>query len=191
MKLIIGLGNPGKSYAGNRHNMGFQCLEYFASRYRIPINKRRLRLKSLKAKYGMGEVAGLQVVLAKPRTYMNNSGEAVGQLMRRLDVQMENLIVIYDDMDLPLGKLRIRQRGGAAGHNGLSSIIRSLESEEFPRIRVGIGRPDVDEVSYVLGNFTAEEKNIARETIVRVSDVILCILTEGLEAAMNRFNAAP
>ena len=188
MKLIVGLGNPGKSYAGNRHNMGFQCLDYFASRHRIPINKRRLRLKTLKAKYGIGEVAGLQVMLAKPRTYMNNSGEAVGQLMRRLNVQMENLIVIYDDMDLPLGKLRIRQRGGAAGHNGLSSIIRSLGSEEFPRIRVGIGRPDVDEVSYVLGNFTAEEKKVATETVVRVSDVILCILTDGLEAAMNRNN---
>jgi PTH1 family peptidyl-tRNA hydrolase len=91
-------------------------------------------------------------------------------------------------MDLPLGKLRIRQRGGAAGHNGLSSIIRSLGSEEFPRIRIGIGRPDVDEVSYVLGNFTAEEKIIARETVVRVSDVILCILTDGLEATMNRYN---
>ena len=119
---------------------------------------------------------------------MNNSGEAVGQLMRRLDVPLEDLIVIYDDMDLPLCKLRIRQRGGAAGHNGLSSIIRSLGSEEFPRIRVGIGRPDVDDVSYVLGNFTTEEKNIARETVARVSDVILCILTEGLEAAMNHYN---
>lgn len=188
MKLIVGLGNPGKSYAGNRHNVGFQCLDYFASRHRIPINKRRLRLKSLKAKYGMGEVAGIQVVLAKPRTYMNNSGEAVRQLLRRLDVQLENLIVIYDDMDLPLGKLRIRQRGGAAGHNGIASIIRSLGSEEFPRIRVGIGRPDVDEVSYVLGDFTTEEKNIATETVVRVSDAMLCILTEGLEAAMNRYN---
>jgi PTH1 family peptidyl-tRNA hydrolase len=188
MKLIVGLGNPGKSYAGNRHNMGFQCLDYFASRHRIPINKRRLRLKSLKTKYGMGEVADMQVVLAKPQTYMNNSGEAVGQLMRRLDVQLENLIVIYDDMDLPLGKLRIRQRGGAAGHNGIASIIRSLGNEEFPRIRVGIGRPDVDEVSYVLGNFTTEEKKIATETIVRVSDVILCILTDGLEAAMNQYN---
>jgi PTH1 family peptidyl-tRNA hydrolase len=188
MKLIVGLGNPGKSYASNRHNTGFQCLDYFASQHRIPINKGRLRLKSLKAKYGMGEVAGMQVVLAKPRTYMNKSGEAVGQLMRRLDVPPGDLIVIYDDMDLPLGKLRIRQRGGAAGHNGIASIIRSLGSEEFPRIRVGIGRPNVDEVSYVLGNFTAEEKNIARETVVRVSDVILCILTEGLEAAMNRYN---
>ena len=158
MKLIVGLGNPGKGYACNRHNMGFQCLDYLASQHRIPINKRRLRLKSLKAKYGMGEVAGMQVVLAKPRTYMNNSGEAVGQMLRRLDVPLENLIVIYDDMDLPLGKLRIRQRGGAAGHNGLSSIIRSLGSEDFPRIRVGIGRPDADEVSYVLSNFTAEEK---------------------------------
>lgn len=188
MKLIIGLGNPGKSYSGNRHNVGFQCIDYFASEHHIPVKERRLRLKVLKAKYGTGEVAGTPVVLAKPRTYMNHSGVAVAQLIRRFGVPLDDLLVLYDDLDLPLGTLRIRQRGGAAGHKGAASIIASLESEEFPRIRVGIGHPENDEVSYVLSDFTAEEKDIAREAIARVTDVILCILAEGIEEAMNRYN---
>jgi PTH1 family peptidyl-tRNA hydrolase len=188
MKLIIGLGNPGRNYAGNRHNVGFQCIDYFAGQHHIPIKQRRLRLKALKAKYGMGEVAGTPVVLAKPRTYMNHSGVAVAQLVRRFGVPLGDLLVLYDDLDLPLGTLRIRQRGGAAGHKGAVSIIASLESEEFPRIRVGIGRPESDEVSYVLSDFTAEEKDTAREVTARVTDVILCILAEGIEAAMNRYN---
>ena len=188
MKLIVGLGNPGKSYAGNRHNVGFQCLDYFAREHRIPIKERRFRLKALKAKYGMGEVAGTPLVLAKPRTYMNNSGAAVIQLVRRFEISPDNLIVIYDDMDLPLGKLRIRQRGSAAGHKGVASIIASLKSEDFPRIRVGIGRPNGDEVSYVLSDFSAEEKDIAGEAFSRVADAILCILNEGIQAAMNRYN---
>jgi len=188
MKLIVGLGNPGKSYAGNRHNVGFQCLDYFAIKHRIPIKERRLRLKTLKSKFGRGEVAGTPVVLAKPRTYMNHSGAAVAQLVRRFNVPLDDLIVIYDDLDLPLGRLRIRQRGGAAGHRGVASIIASLGSEEFPRIRVGIGRPDSDEVSYVLSDFTAEEKEIAREAVAQVTDALLCILAEGIEAAMNRYN---
>ena len=188
MKLIVGLGNPGKSYAGNRHNVGFQCLDHFATQHRIPIKERRLRLKTLKAKYGTGEVAGTPLILAKPRTYMNHSGAAVVQLVRRFEISLDNLIVIYDDLDLPLGKLRIRQRGGVAGHKGVASIITSLGSEEFYRIRVGIGRPDGDDVSYVLSDFSAEEKDIAGEAFARVADAILCILTEGIETAMNRYN---
>lgn len=188
MKLIVGLGNPGKGYAGNRHNVGFQCLDYFAREHRIPIKERRLRLKAIKAKYGTGEVAGTQLILAKPRTYMNNSGAAVVQLVRRFEIPLDNLIVIYDDLDLPLGKLRIRQRGGAAGHKGVASIITSLGSEEFHRIRVGIGRPDGDEVSYVLSDFSAGEKDIAGEAFAQVADALLCIITEGIQAAMNRYN---
>jgi PTH1 family peptidyl-tRNA hydrolase len=188
MKLIVGLGNPGKSYAGNRHNVGFQCLDYFATQHRIPIKERRLRLKTLKAKFGSGMVTGTPVVLAKPRTYMNNSGAPVAQLVRRFDIALDDLIVVYDDLDLPLGKLRIRQRGGAAGHKGVASIIASMRSEDFPRIRVGISRPEGDEVSYVLSDFSPKEKDIAREAVARVADALLCILTEGIEAAMNRYN---
>ena len=188
MKLIVGLGNPGKAYINNRHNVGFQCLDHFASQYRIPIKERRLRLKALKAKYGMGEVAGTPVVLAKPRTYMNHSGAAVAQLVHRFGVPLDDLLVIYDDLDLPLGKLRIRQRGGAAGHKGVASIIASLASDQFPRIRVGIGHPEGDEVAYVLSDFTAEEKDIVRETVAQVADALHCILAAGIKAAMNRYN---
>lgn len=189
MKLIVGLGNPGNSYAGNRHNVGFQCLDYFARLHRIPIKERRLKLKALKAKYGMGEVAGIPVVLAKPRTFMNVSGQAVAQLVRRFDVPLEDLIVIHDDLDLPLGKVRIRPRGGSAGHKGVESIMSSLGTQDFPRIRVGIGCPDYgDEVAYVLSDFAAEEKDIVTAAIATVADAIYCILTDGIEAAMNRYN---
>lgn len=184
MKLIIGLGNPGKAHANNRHNVGFQCLNHFARLHRISLNERKAR-----AKVGMGDVAGVQVVLAKPRTYMNLSGEAVGRLVRQLGVHLDDLIVICDDLDLPIGKIRIRQRGGSAGHKGVQSIIASLESEEFLRIRVGIGRPDDgDEVAYVLSDFTAAEKGLIKQAIATVSDAIYCILAEGIEAAMNRYN---
>jgi PTH1 family peptidyl-tRNA hydrolase len=188
MKLIVGLGNPGASYAGNRHNVGFRCIDYLSRKHGIPVNKRRLRLKSLNALYGIGEIAGTPVVLARPRTYMNLSGTAVAQLVHRFDVPLSDLIVIYDDMDLPTGKIRLRPGGGAGGHNGAASIIASLGSGDFTRIRIGIGHPDGDEVSYVLSNFAAAEKNAINEALSRAADAIGCILTEGLEAAMNRYN---
>lgn len=188
MKLIVGLGNPGPRYAGNRHNVGFRCVDHISRRHGIPINKRRLRLKSLNAIYGTGEVTGIPVVLAKPRTYMNLSGTAVAQLVRRFGLSPGDLIVVYDDMDLPTGKLRIRPGGGAGGHNGIASVIASLGSEDFARIRIGIGRPDGDEVSYVLSDFSDVEKKAIDEAVARAADAIACILTEGLEAAMNRYN---
>lgn len=188
MKLIVGLGNPGASYAGNRHNVGFRCVDYLSRRHIIPVNKRRLRLKSLNAIYGIGEIAGTPVILAKPRTYMNLSGTAVSQLVRRFDVSLGDLIVIYDDMDLPTGKIRIRPTGGAGGHNGMASIIASLGSEDFTRLRIGIGRPDGDEVSYVLNDFSDAEKQSIDDALAGAADAIGCILTQGLEAAMNRYN---
>ena len=183
MKLIVGLGNPGRAYAGNRHNVGFQCVDYFARKHRIAISERKAR-----AKIGIGEVDEKRVVLAKPRTFMNLSGQAVSRLMRQFNLPVEDLVVICDDMDLPLGRVRIRQRGGSAGHKGMESIIDSLGSQDFPRIRVGIGRPDGDEVSYVLSDFTAEEKDMVREAVAEVADALYCIFTEGIEAAMNRYN---
>ena len=183
MKLIVGLGNPGRAYAGNRHNVGFQCVDYFARKHRIAISERKAR-----AKIGIGEVDEKRVVLAKPRTFMNLSGQAVSRLMRQFNLPVEDLVVICDDMDLPLGRVRIRQRGGSAGHKGMESIIDSLGSQDFPRIRVGIGRPDGDEVSYVLSDFTADEKEVVREAVAEVADALFCILTEGIEAAMNRYN---
>jgi PTH1 family peptidyl-tRNA hydrolase len=119
---------------------------------------------------------------------MNLSGEAVGRLVRRFGLPLEDLLVIHDDLDLPVGKVRIRQRGGSGGHKGVQSIIASLGSQDFPRIRVGIGRPDGDEISYVLSDFTAEEKQVIEEAVSTAADAIHCILAEGIEAAMNRYN---
>ena len=188
MKLIVGLGNPGKAYAGNRHNVGFQCIDRFAGEHRIPVRERRLRLKPLRAVFGRGEVEGTPVVLAKPRTFMNLSGKAVAQLVRRFGVAPDDLIVIHDDMDLPPGKLRIRPGGSAGGHKGVASIIDSLGTDGFARVRIGIGRPDGDEVSYVLGSFTAEEKDTVTEAVGRAAEAVRCILSDGIEAAMNRYN---
>jgi PTH1 family peptidyl-tRNA hydrolase len=188
MKIIIGLGNPGKGYAHNRHNVGFQCLDYFARRHRIEIKERRWRERSMRARFGTGDINGTAVVLAKPTTFMNLSGQAVWQLIHRFKAALVDIIVICDDMDLPLGKMRIRQQGGSGGHKGIASIINSVGSDDFTRIRVGIGRPDDDEVSFVLSNFPTEDKQIIGKVVVQVSDVIDCILSEGIETAMNRYN---
>lgn len=189
MKLIIGLGNPGKEHSTNRHNIGFLCLNNFAKVHRISLDK-----KQGKARVGTGVVAGNEVVLAKPQTYMNASGQSVSLLMQKYKISPGNLIVVHDDLDLPLGKVRIRQGSRAGGHNGIKSIIASLGTQDFIRIRVGISRPQREGeeecgiVDYVLGDFTAEDKPLIEETIHRVSEAVICLITEGLTAAMNKFN---
>ena len=188
MKLIVGLGNPGKGYTNNRHNVGFQCVDNFARRHKIQIKERRLGERSLRSKFATGDIDGTSVLLAKPRTFMNLSGDAVSQLVRRFKIAPGDIVVIHDDMDLPPGKIRIRQRGGSGGHKGISSIINSLGSDEFIRIRVGIGHPENDEVSYVLGDFSPEDRQVIDKAVKQVSDIIDCILSEGIETAMNRFN---
>ena len=193
MKLIVGLGNPGRGYANNRHNIGFVCLNHFARTQGIRFDK-----KQCKARIGLGEVAGSEVLLAKPQTYMNRSGQSVRLLVDKFNISPDNLLVIHDDLDLPLGKIRIRQGGSAGGHKGAGSIITELGSQNFIRIRVGIGRPDKNEgftefsdddiIAYVLSDFTPDEKQAISQVIPRVSEAILCLLTEGLVAAMNRYN---
>ena len=189
MKLIVGLGNPGRSYANNRHNIGFICLNHFARTHGIRFDK-----KQGNARTGTGEVGGNKVVLAKPQTYMNLSGESVSRLVRKFSVDLDDLIVIHDDLDLPLGKIRIRQAGGSGGHKGIDSIIASLKNQDFLRLRVGIGRPAVTEpsesdiIAYVLTDFTPDEKQAINGVVPRVSESILCLLTEGLTAAMNKYN---
>ena len=188
-KLIVGLGNPGPGYAHNRHNLGFMCLNHFARSHGIRFDR-----KQGKARIGTCEVAGSKVVLARPQTYMNLSGQAVSRLVRKFNISLDNLLVIHDDLDLPLGKIRLRQGGGSAGHKGIKSIVAELGSQDFFRIRVGIGRPSVaemteaDVVAYVLSDFTIEEKKIVTRVIPRVSEAVLCLLTEGLTIAMNKFN---
>ena len=192
MKLIVGLGNPGKLYINNRHNVGFKCLDLFAREQGISLNQRKGRSQS-----GMGEVAGEKVVLAKPKTFMNLSGEAVSALVHRYRLSPGDILVVYDDLDLPLGKIRIREKGSSGGHKGLKSIIAHLGTQDFPRIRVGIaplesdaGSPPekVDAVEHVLGDFTDREKSVMKEVYSTVAAAIHCLLTEGIAAAMNKYN---
>jgi len=191
MKLIVGLGNPGKTYAHNRHNVGFRCLNYFARLHSIRLDHRQCR-----AKVGLGEVSGEKLLLAKPRTFVNLSGNSVAGLVHKHDIPLSNLLVIYDDLDLPLGKIRLRQSGSSGGHKGMNSIISALGSEDFPRIRVGIGRPQAEEqsisedaiVNYVLSDFFPQEEAIIKPVIVKVAEAIDCFLTQGIEAAMSKFN---
>jgi len=193
MNLIVGLGNPGRGYATNRHNVGFICLSHFARTQGIRFDKKQGR-----ARIGTGEVADSKVVIAKPQTYMNLSGESVSRLIKKFDINLDNLLVIHDDLDLPLGRIRIRHGGSSGGHKGIDSIINELGSQDFIHLRVGIGRPPKNEdttessddeiITYVLSDFTPDEKQTIAQVIPRVSEAIYCLLTEGLTAAMNRYN---
>ncbi len=190
MKLIVGLGNPGKEYASNRHNIGFMCINHFARLHRISLDKKQAR-----ARTGRGTIAGIEVLLAKPQTYMNLSGFSVNQLAGKNQIDLADLIVVHDDLDLTLGKIRVRQGSSAAGHNGVKSLIACLGSQDFVRIRVGISRPQLGkEVSeetvkdYVLGDFDSGDRQIIDEVIQRVSDALLSLITEGLVTTMNKFN---
>jgi len=193
MKLIVGLGNPGRGYANNRHNVGFMCLRYFARTQGIRFDK-----KQGQARIGVGEIAGGKLVVARPQTYMNLSGQSVSRLVKKFNINLDNLLVIHDDLDLPLGKIRIRQGGGSGGHKGVDSIITWLGSQDFLRLRVGIGRPaippasaeisEADIIAYVLSDFTPGEKQTITRVIPGVSEAILCLITEGLMAAMNKYN---
>ncbi|MCX6010457.1 MAG: aminoacyl-tRNA hydrolase [Chloroflexi bacterium] len=193
MNLIIGLGNPGKAYAHNRHNIGFRCINHLARLHSISMKQHQCRCQ-----VGTGEIAGVEVLLAKPKTFVNLSGEAVGRLMRKYKIPVNDLLVINDDLDLPLGKLRLRPGGSAGGHKGINSIISALGSDDFCRIKVGIGRPTkeygtaiTDEdviVGYVLSDFTPQEEAVIKPVIARAAEAIKSILTEGITAAMNEFN---
>jgi PTH1 family peptidyl-tRNA hydrolase len=193
MKLIIGLGNPGTGYAQNRHNIGFMCVNRLARENKISFNK-----KQGLARIGSGEIAGESIVIARPQTYMNNSGASVSRLVKRYKTGPADLVVIHDDMDLPTGKIRIRKGRGSGGHKGIESIIAHLGNGNFTRVRVGIGRPefsgdsDTDKeqavIDYVLSDFTLQEKKIIDGAIPEVSRAITCLLTEGTDAAMNKYN---
>lgn len=185
--LIVGLGNPGRQYAGNRHNVGFQCLDYVARLYEIPLTKHRF-----KAVYGEGAIIGKRVVLAEPQTFMNASGEAVGPLVHWFKVPLDHLLVIYDDLDLEVGQVRVRPNGGSGGHNGLRSIIAQLKSQEFPRVRVGIGRPSAgDPADYVLNDFSRDQAPVIAAAYQRVDEVIRIYLEKGIQEAMNLYNGQP
>jgi len=185
LKLIVGLGNPGKNYCGSRHNVGFRVISALADKYNI----RRTFLKN-DALLTKGKIENKKVILAQPTTYMNHSGKAVIRLLNYYKIDREDMIVIYDDMDLDVGIIRIRKKGSSAGHNGLKSVINFLETNKFPRIRIGIGQPgeNINAVDYVLGKFTPDEKKIINEAIKKAVESIKDIYLAGFMSAMNKYN---
>lgn len=186
--LITGLGNPGREYRFNRHNVGFMLLDKLAEHLEVSFS--RLESKALVTKTNYSNA---RLILVKPQTYMNNSGQAVGSLLRFYKVPLENLFVVYDDVDLPLGTIRIRSGGGSAGQKGMKSIIERLGSQDFPRIRIGVGRPPgrMSAADYVLQDFSSDEKTLISETLDRGVEATLMFVREGLETAMNRYNGTP
>jgi len=186
-RIIVGLGNPGPRYRDTRHNVGFGCVDLLAERWGIVINDRR-RTTVL----GQGFHDGLPVALAKPRTFMNLSGESVAYLLARFGGRPEDLVIVYDEMALPLGRIRLRARGSDAGHNGIKDIIRTVRTIDFPRLRIGIGGPGMSgSVDHVLGRFSDAEQPAANDAIGRAADAVECLLSEGIDIAMNRYNTDP
>ena len=184
MKIVVGLGNPGARYKDTRHNIGFQVLDELARRWRSETWKRRFEAEVSEHR------AGGPVLLVKPQTFMNLSGEAVREAAKFYKVDPQDIIAIHDDLDLPAGRLRIRERGGAGGHKGIQSMIVQLGTDAFVRVKFGIGRPPAewDTADYVLGRFSPEEQPSISQTIGLAADAVEAILAEGTSAAMNRFN---
>ena len=183
--LIVGLGNPGLAYRHNRHNVGFMVADALAEKLEIPLKRVKF-----KAQIGNGKLEGIPIIIAKPLTFMNNSGEAVAPLVRYIKVPLERLLVIHDDMDLPLGTLRMRPSGGSAGHNGMLSIFDKLGTNAIPRLRVGIGRPPgrMDPADYVLQDFPKSDEELLKMVIAQACEAALAFITTGLEKAMNTYN---
>jgi peptidyl-tRNA hydrolase, PTH1 family len=183
--LITGLGNPGREYRETRHNIGFMLVDQLAQRLGVSFS--RLESKALVTK---GEYQGRRLVLAKPQTFMNLSGSAVGSLMRFYKVPLSNLLVAYDDVDLPLGTIRLRAEGGSAGQKGMASIIERLGTQDFPRLRLGIGRPPgrMDAAAYVLQPFKKDDADLLPVVLERAVEAVLVFVTSGLESAMNQYN---
>lgn len=184
--MLVCLGNPGDQYENTRHNVGFMVADQLGERYRLPIQK--LKFKALTNVF---TISGEKVLVMKPVTYMNLSGEAVGEAARFYKLPPERVLVISDDVSLPLGKLRIRKGGSAGGHNGLKSIIQHLGTDQFPRIKVGVGQkphPDYDMADWVLSKFAGEDLKTITEAIRKAADAVECLIQEGPDKAMNRFN---
>jgi PTH1 family peptidyl-tRNA hydrolase len=187
MVIILGLGNPGPRYLLTRHNIGFRVVDTLSEQFRIPLYK-----AGHHSYYGRGQVGGNDAVLAKPVTYMNRSGLAALALCRAFAVKPSGLLVVYDDLDLPPGKIRLRPRGGSGGHKGLESVIFHLQSEDFPRLRIGIGRPDTEEAAdYVLAEFNRLEAGEQEQVLKTAARAAAVFVREGIDTAMNRYNRNP
>lgn len=185
MKLIVGLGNPTKEYDGTRHNIGFMAIDALAREYNIAVDT--LKHKAL---IGKGMIEGQKVILAKPVTYMNLSGEAVRAIADYYKILPEDIVIIFDDTTLDVGRIRIRKKGSAGGHNGIKNIIAHLGTTEFPRIKIGIGakRPGQDLAEYVLARFPNEEKETLRQVLEDVKKVVALMVWDDIEEAMNQYN---
>lgn len=186
MYYIVGLGNPGLQYENTRHNVGFMTINYLANKYDIDV--RKSKFKSL---YGQGEISGHKVMLIKPQTYMNNSGEAVREIRNFYKFDIDKLIVIYDDIDIDFGTIRIRKKGSAGSHNGMKSIIYQIQDDQFPRIKVSIGKkPEKwDLANFVLSGFSKEEAEILEDEIRIAAEAIEIILKDDVDKAMNKCNS--
>lgn len=185
MFLIIGLGNPEHDYANTRHNMGFDVINVISNRYNIKVSK-----KKFNALYGMGEILSNKVILVKPQTYMNLSGESVIKFKKFYKISSDKIIIIYDDIDLNIGDIRLKAKGGAGTHNGMKSIVKCLNTEDFIRIRVGIGTPKSREdiIDYVLGSIPKNEKEALNKSTEEAANSLIEILENGIDVAMNKFN---
>lgn len=186
--VVAGLGNPGYRYKNTRHSVGFMVIDALAEKVGVNIRKnKKLKHKAIINEVNIDEK---KILLVKPQTYMNASGESIKDIVENYKVPLNNLIILYDDADLPLGKIRIRRSGSAGTHNGMKSVIYHLQSEDFPRIRIGIGKPppDMDIMDYVLGKFTIDETDVIHESILKAAEAAITIVKEGVDEAMAKFN---
>ena len=183
MFLIVGLGNPGTQYKGTRHNVGFDILDLISSAYNISVN--RIKFKGV---YGEGNIGGEKVVLLKPSTFMNLSGESVREAANFYKINVLNIIILQDDISLEIGRMRIRPKGSAGGHNGLKSIILNLNSDEFVRFKIGVGQPKGELISHVLGKFSKDERLLVDDVNKAAAKAALIVIKQGVAEAMNKFN---
>lgn len=183
--LIAGLGNPGEKYERTRHNAGFFVIDRLSQEYSIPLSKEKFDLV-----YGRGKIEGHDVILSKPMSYMNKSGYPLRKLADYIGLTSEDLFIVYDDIDLTFERLRIKDKGGHGGHNGIRSLIDAFGTRDFPRLRIGIGRPDgeKDVTGHVLGRFSAEETEIMNRVVDRAGQAVVSVIKDGLTVAMNNFN---
>jgi PTH1 family peptidyl-tRNA hydrolase len=185
LRLVVGLGNPGRVYSGTRHNAGFMVADELAKGFSIALSKRKFN-----AQYGTGSIDGVEVVLAKPMGFMNRSGPPVQKIAGYFRILSEDILVVHDDIDLEFGRLKIKEKGGDGGHKGVRSIMDAFGGGDFARLRIGVGRPDAgnNAADYVLDNFAFEEKKVLSRIIASAKDAVVTILCKGTKEGMNRFN---
>ena len=185
MYIIVGLGNPENEYSNTRHNMGFDTINKIAKQYNIEISK-----TNFKGQYGTGTIENEKVILLKPQTYMNLSGESVKEILKFYKLSTDNLIIIYDDIDIEAGIIKLRKTGGPGTHNGMKSVINEIQTEKFPRVRIGIGRPKYkgDLINYVIGKIPEQEIQVLDKSTTLAKDAVIEIIKNGIDKAMNKFN---